>query len=46
MRILGVPPVIGQAYRHLRELRIERGPLGAEAAAEELRRWYAAQPHP
>jgi poly(A) polymerase len=48
VRILGVPPgpVIGQAYRHLLELRIERGPLGAEAAAEELRRWYAAQPHP
>ena len=45
MAILGIPPgpTVGQAYRHLLELRLDRGPLGADAAAEELRRWWAAQ---
>jgi poly(A) polymerase len=43
MRILGVPsgPVVGKAYRHLLELRMEHGPLGADRAAQELRRWAA-----
>ena len=38
MQILGVPqgPVVGKAYRHLLELRMEHGPLGAERAAQEL----------
>jgi poly(A) polymerase len=41
MRILGVPQsrVVGDAYRHLLELRMEHGPLGADRAAQELRRW-------
>jgi poly(A) polymerase len=43
MQILGVPegPVVGKAYRHLLELRMEHGPLGAERAAQELLAWAA-----
>jgi poly(A) polymerase len=43
MQILDVPPgpVVGEAYRHLLALRMERGPLGREAAEAELRRWAA-----
>jgi len=45
MAILGIPPgpTVGRAYQHLLELRLDRGPLGAEAAVEELERWWAAQ---
>jgi poly(A) polymerase len=45
MRILGVPPgpIVGRAYQHLLELRIEHGPLGAERAIQELLRWSAAE---
>jgi poly(A) polymerase len=45
MRILGVPPgrVVGQAYRHLLDLRMEHGPLGAERATQELLRWAAEE---
>ena len=41
MRILGIGPgrLVGQAYTYLLELRIDRGPLGKEEAAQELRRW-------
>jgi poly(A) polymerase len=44
MEILGVRPgpVVGQAIRYLLELRMERGPLGTERAAQELRRWAEA----
>jgi len=34
-------PLVGQAYKHLLELRIEHGPLGEERAREELLRWWA-----
>jgi poly(A) polymerase len=45
MAVLGVPagPVVGQAYRHLLELRMEHGPLGADRAREELLAWWAQQ---
>ncbi|MFX4291849.1 CCA tRNA nucleotidyltransferase [Streptomyces bohaiensis] len=45
MRILEVPPgpQIGQAYAFLLELRLEKGPLGPEAAEAELREWWAAR---
>ncbi|EST37468.1 RNA nucleotidyltransferase [Streptomycetaceae bacterium MP113-05] len=45
MEVLGVGPgpVIGRAYRHLLELRLEHGPLGHEGAVEALREWWAAQ---
>ena len=41
MAILGIPPgpLVGQAYRHLLELRMEHGPLEREEAESELRRW-------
>ena len=41
MQLLGVPPgpLVGRAYKHLLAVRMERGPLGAEAAEAELRRW-------
>jgi poly(A) polymerase len=46
MAVLGVPPgpVVGRAYRHLLELRLDRGPLGPERAEVELRRWWSDQP--
>ena len=46
MAVLGVGPgpVVGRAYRYLLELRMERGPLGPDAAREELQRWWAGQP--
>jgi len=42
METLGLTPgpVVGQAYKHLLALRMERGPLGEEAAREELLRWW------
>ncbi|HYN75710.1 MAG TPA: CCA tRNA nucleotidyltransferase [Candidatus Limnocylindria bacterium] len=45
MAILDVPPgrIVGEAYRHLLELRLDRGPLGAADAEAELRAWYAAR---
>jgi poly(A) polymerase len=41
MAVLGVGagPAIGRAYRYLLELRMERGPLGVDAATAELRLW-------
>ena len=46
MAILGVRPgpVVGRAYRHLLELRLDRGPLDPDTAREELLRWWADQP--
>ncbi len=45
MAILGLTPgrEVGEAYRFLLELRLEDGPLGADAAAERLRAWWAAR---
>ncbi|HEU5269152.1 MAG TPA: CCA tRNA nucleotidyltransferase [Jatrophihabitans sp.] len=44
MRILDIPPgpLVGKAYKHLLAVRMERGPLGPEAAEAELRDWWAA----
>jgi len=44
MEILGVKPspLIGKAYAHLLELRLDRGPLGEEAAKAELLTWWEA----
>lgn len=45
MEILNLPPgrAVGEAYKHLLELRMEHGPLGEERAIEELRTWWAAR---
>ncbi len=45
MRILGIGPgrEVGEAYRHLLELRMDRGPMSAEDAEAELRTWWAAR---
>ncbi len=44
--VLGIPPgpVLGRAYKHLLAVRMDQGPIGAEAAEAELRRWWAEQP--
>ncbi len=41
MELLGIKPskLVGQAYEYLLELRMERGPLGAEEATKELLNW-------
>ncbi|ALR13736.1 CCA tRNA nucleotidyltransferase [Mycobacteroides saopaulense] len=43
MELLGVPagPIVGEAWRFLKELRLERGPLDHDAAVEALRQWWA-----
>jgi poly(A) polymerase len=43
MAILGIRPgpLVGRAYAHLRELRLEHGPLGRERATQELLGWAA-----
>ncbi|KQT02542.1 CCA tRNA nucleotidyltransferase [Cellulomonas sp. Leaf395] len=45
MEILGLSPgrEVGEAYKHLLELRMERGPLGPDAARDELLTWWAAR---
>jgi poly(A) polymerase len=45
MEVLGIPPgpLVGQARRFLFELRMEHGPLGADRAVQELRRWAEAE---
>jgi poly(A) polymerase len=45
MAILQIPPgpLVGQAYKHLRELRIELGPLDKDDAVRELLRWAQSQ---
>lgn len=45
MEILGIGPgrEVGEAYRHLLELRMDHGPLGEERATAELHAWYAAR---
>ena len=42
---VGPGPVVGRAYRYLLDQRIERGPLGEDAAREALLAWWADQPH-
>ena len=43
MEILGIGPgrEVGQAYRHLLDLRLEHGPMTAEQAGEALLTWWA-----
>jgi poly(A) polymerase len=41
MALLGIPPgpLVGQAWRHLKELRLEQGPLEHDEAVAQLHRW-------
>jgi poly(A) polymerase len=41
MELLGIPPspTVGEALRHLSELKLEHGPLGADRARDELFAW-------
>jgi poly(A) polymerase len=43
MKILGIPPGrdVGLAWQHLKELRLERGPLTEDEARAELLQWWS-----
>jgi len=45
MAVLGLPPgrEVGEAYRHLLELRLDRGPMSQDEATAELRAWWAGR---
>jgi poly(A) polymerase len=45
MKILGLPPgpEVGEAWRFLKDLRLERGPLPSDEAEAELRAWWSAR---
>lgn len=45
MTLLGLKPgrEVGLAYKFLLELRLDKGPIGEEAAAQRLRDWWAEQ---
>ncbi|WP_068044790.1 CCA tRNA nucleotidyltransferase [Nocardia speluncae] len=45
MELLGLPPgpEVGRAWRHLKELRLDRGPLTHDEAEEALRQWWQSQ---
>jgi poly(A) polymerase len=47
MELLGVPPgpIVGQAWRFLKELRLDRGPLDRDEAEAELLRWARENGH-
>jgi len=42
MEILGIQPspIVGRAYKYLLDLRMDRGPLGADVAKSELLDWW------
>ncbi|BBX64171.1 CCA tRNA nucleotidyltransferase [Mycobacterium saskatchewanense] len=48
MELLGIPagPQVGEAWRFLKELRLDRGPLTNEEATEELLAWWRSRGNP
>ncbi|MEE1621511.1 CCA tRNA nucleotidyltransferase [Zafaria sp. J156] len=46
MELLGLEPgpVVGRAYRHMLEMRLENGPMDRPAAEAVLRAWWSGQP--
>ena len=47
MQILGIPagPEVGEAWRYLKELRLDRGPLSHDEAVDELTKWWNSRGH-
>ena len=47
MELLGVPPgpIVGQAWKYLKDLRLDRGPLSREEAEAELLAWARSHGH-
>jgi poly(A) polymerase len=45
MEILDIKPgpIVGKAYNHLLDIRLDHGPMDKDAAKAELLRWFAAQ---
>jgi poly(A) polymerase len=45
MQVLGIPPgpQVGEAWRYLKELRLDRGPLTHEEATTELLTWWRSR---
>ena len=45
MKLLNIAagPIVGKAYEHLLELRLEHGPLGKDRAEQELMNWWSAR---
>ena len=43
MELLGLEPgpMIGRAYKHMLEYRLDNGPVDHDVAVAELKRWYA-----
>ncbi|GAA4537432.1 CCA tRNA nucleotidyltransferase [Mycobacterium paraffinicum] len=48
MKLLDIPagPQVGEAWRFLKELRLERGPLTADEATAELLSWWQSRGNP
>jgi poly(A) polymerase len=48
MELLDIPagPQVGEAWRYLKELRMDRGPLTAEEASAELLAWWQSRGNP
>ncbi|MCT7661299.1 CCA tRNA nucleotidyltransferase [Mycobacterium deserti] len=48
MRILSIPagPEVGQAWRFLKELRLDRGPMDHDEAVGELLKWWNSRERP
>ncbi len=46
MQVLGIPAgrAVGEAYKYLLEVRLDRGPLDRDDAIEVLRQWWAERP--
>jgi poly(A) polymerase len=47
MELLGVPPgpIVGQAWKYLKDLRLDRGPLSRDEAEAELYKWAREHGH-
>jgi poly(A) polymerase len=47
MELLGIPPgpIVGKAWKYLKDLRLDRGPLSRDEAEAELLRWAREQGH-